>query len=135
MAGEKHHVFSARTTEEGLRLLNELRAKLGIGWDELVVDAVCAHYGLDRAVLEVPPKPVDEAKARAKAEKAEAKAKTEREAKAKSKVEAKAKKKAKAANKAPEGEILISPPPGEETQEETAPEGEILVSPPPEKTS
>jgi len=62
MAKEKQHVFSARTTEEGLRLLNELKAKLGIGWDELVIDAVCAHYGLDRGVMapakaEKPPKP------------------------------------------------------------------------------
>jgi hypothetical protein len=43
-------VFSARTTEEGLRLLNELKARLGVGWDALVIDAVCAHYGLNRAV-------------------------------------------------------------------------------------
>jgi len=51
MAKEKQYVFSARTTEEGLRALNELKAKLNIGWDELVIDAVCAHYGLDRAVM------------------------------------------------------------------------------------
>lgn len=51
MAKGKHHVFSARTTEEGLRQLNELKAKLGLSWDELVIDAVCAHYGLDRAVM------------------------------------------------------------------------------------
>jgi hypothetical protein len=31
MAKEKHHVFSARTTEEGLRLLNGLRKERGIG--------------------------------------------------------------------------------------------------------
>lgn len=54
MAKVKQYVFSARTTEEGLRLLNELRAKRGIGWDELVVDAVCAHYGLDRNVMALP---------------------------------------------------------------------------------
>ena len=57
MAKEKHHVFSARTTEEGLRRLNEVRKEKGIGWDELVVDAVCAHYGLDRGAMTVP-KPV-----------------------------------------------------------------------------
>ena len=28
-------VFSARTTEEGLRLLNSLRQERGIGWDDL----------------------------------------------------------------------------------------------------
>ena len=54
MAREKQYVFSARTTEEGLRQLGELKAKLGVGWDELVVDAVCAHYGLDRNVMAVP---------------------------------------------------------------------------------
>ena len=54
MAGEKHHVFSARTTEEGLKALNELKAKLGISWDDLVIDAVCAHYGLDRGVMALP---------------------------------------------------------------------------------
>jgi hypothetical protein len=56
MAKEKQHVFSARTTEEGLRLLNEVKARLGIGWDELVIDAVCDRYGLDRAVMAPPRK-------------------------------------------------------------------------------
>lgn len=56
MAKQKQHVFSARTTEEGLRLLNGLRKERNIGWDELVVDAVCAHYGLDRGVIALPRK-------------------------------------------------------------------------------
>ncbi len=54
MAKEKQHMFSARTTEEGLRRLNELKAKLGIGWDDLVIDAVCDYYGLDRAAMVLP---------------------------------------------------------------------------------
>ena len=54
MAKEKQHVFSARTTEEGLRRLNELKAKLGLSWDGLVIDAMCAHYGLDRGVMAIP---------------------------------------------------------------------------------
>jgi hypothetical protein len=54
MAKEKHHVFSARTTEEGLRLLNGVREERKIGWDELVVDAVCERYGLDRLVVALP---------------------------------------------------------------------------------
>ena len=37
MAKQKHHVFSARTTEEGLRTLNQLKEERGIGWDELVM--------------------------------------------------------------------------------------------------
>jgi hypothetical protein len=49
-------VFSARTTEEGLKSLNELKAKPGLGWDDLVVDAVCAHYGLDRGAMALPRK-------------------------------------------------------------------------------
>lgn len=55
MAKAKHYVFSARTTEEGLRLLNNLRKERNIGWDDLVLDAVCAHYGLDTLVM-FPPK-------------------------------------------------------------------------------
>ena len=43
----KHRVFSARTTEDGLRTLNELKAKLGVSWDGLVIDAVNAYYGVD----------------------------------------------------------------------------------------
>ncbi len=54
MAREKQHVFSARTTEEGLRLLNGLRKERSIGWDELVIDAVYDRYGLDRAALALP---------------------------------------------------------------------------------
>lgn len=54
MAKQKQHVFSARTTEEGLRRLNELKTRLGVRWDELVIDAVCAHYGLDRGVMILP---------------------------------------------------------------------------------
>ncbi len=55
MAKAKHFVFSARTTEEGLRLLNNLRKERNIGWDDLVLDAICAHYGLDTLVM-FPPK-------------------------------------------------------------------------------
>ncbi len=54
MEEEKHRVFSARTTEEGLGILNGLRKERGIGWDELVIGAVCAHYGLDRNVMAIP---------------------------------------------------------------------------------
>ena len=54
MLEKKHHVFSARTTEEGLSVLNDLRKERNVGWDELVVDAVSAHYGLDRTVMAIP---------------------------------------------------------------------------------
>lgn len=54
MAKEKQHVFSARTTEAGLERLNELRKELKVGWDELVVEAVSAHYNLDRSVMALP---------------------------------------------------------------------------------
>jgi len=70
---EKHRVFSARTTEEGLRLLNDLKARLGVSWDALIIDAVCAHYGLDRAVMAVPPKPAKEKQEKDRGRKAEAK--------------------------------------------------------------
>ena len=54
MAKAKHYVFSARTTEEGLRQLNNIRKERGVGWDELVIDAVCAHYGLDMGAMALP---------------------------------------------------------------------------------
>jgi hypothetical protein len=27
-----------------------------VGWDELVIDGMCAHYGLDKAVMSLPKK-------------------------------------------------------------------------------
>ena len=64
MAKVRHYIFSARTTEDGLKTLNGLKAKLGVGWDDLVVDAVCAHYGLDRAAMALPKqeKPMEQPK-------------------------------------------------------------------------
>jgi hypothetical protein len=56
MAKQKQHVFSARTTGGGLKALNELKASLGVSWDELVIDAVCAHYGLDKGTMALPRK-------------------------------------------------------------------------------
>jgi hypothetical protein len=69
MAKDKQHVFSARTTEEGLGLLNGIREEKKIGWDELVIDAVCAHYGLDRLVMALPKAYRPEKKAVAKGKK------------------------------------------------------------------
>ena len=40
--GDKHYVYSARTTEEGLALIN--KAKGDRGWDGFVNEAICAHY-------------------------------------------------------------------------------------------
>lgn len=77
MPKSRHFVFSARTTREGLRQLNDVKRERGVSWDELVIDAVCAHYGLDRSVLALP-----------KAEKAP---KVEVKTKAKPKTKAKAK--------------------------------------------
>jgi hypothetical protein len=51
--GEKHYVYSARTTEQGLALLSKARGEKD--WDAFVNEAVCEHYGLDMAVV-VPPK-------------------------------------------------------------------------------
>jgi hypothetical protein len=77
MPKSRHYVFSARTTREGLRQLNDIKREHGVGWDELVIDAVCAHYGLDRSALALP-------KAE-KAHKVEANAKAEPKPKAKAK--------------------------------------------------
>jgi hypothetical protein len=54
MAKGKHYVFSARTTRDGLRQLNDVKRERGLSWDDLVIDAVCAHYGLDRSALALP---------------------------------------------------------------------------------
>jgi hypothetical protein len=81
MPKSRHYVFSARTTREGLRQLNDVKRERSLSWDELVIDAVCAHYGLDRSILALP-----------KAEKAP---EVEAEAKAKPKPKAKAKAKAR----------------------------------------
>lgn len=56
MAREKQYVFSARTTEEGLKALNEVKAKVNMNWDELVIEAVSAHYNLDKAMMTLPKK-------------------------------------------------------------------------------
>jgi hypothetical protein len=56
MARAKHYGFSASTTKEGLKQLSELKAKLNIGWDELVIDGMCGHYNLDKVGLLLPKK-------------------------------------------------------------------------------
>jgi hypothetical protein len=47
MQKEKQHMFSARTTEGGLKALNELKGKLNCSWDDLVIDAVNAYHGVE----------------------------------------------------------------------------------------
>ncbi len=51
--GEKHYVYSARTTEQGLALLNKARGENV--WDAFVNEAVAGHYGLDLSVIAPPP--------------------------------------------------------------------------------
>lgn len=51
MVKGKQFVFSARTTERGLKTLNELKGKLNISWDEMVIDAVCTRYDLDKDMM------------------------------------------------------------------------------------
>jgi hypothetical protein len=68
MPKEKQHVFSARTTEGGLKTLNGLKARLGLSWDDLLIGAVNAHYGVD---VPKPPKRERPKKAGEKGKKAE----------------------------------------------------------------
>jgi len=86
MAKENQYVFSARTTEAGLKLLNELKANLKIVWDELVVEAVSGHYGLDKAVMTLPK--AERPQKQPKAGKPKAERKVKAKAKAASKPEA-----------------------------------------------
>jgi hypothetical protein len=80
---EKHYVYSSRTTKEGLALLNKTKGKMG--WDAFVNEAVCGHYNLDPATINLPPSKYlleREEKRKAKeAEKAAAKKGTKKAAK------------------------------------------------------
>jgi hypothetical protein len=50
---DKHYVYSARTTREGLELLNKARGERG--WDAFINEAVCGHYNLDPTTVIPPP--------------------------------------------------------------------------------
>jgi len=82
MAQNKHYVYSARTTEKGLALLNKTKGDMS--WDQLINDAVAAHYKLDSGIIALPPsKFLEEQKANREAKAAEkAQRKADREAKA-----------------------------------------------------
>ena len=56
IAKAKQFVFNARTTETGLKELNEVKSKMELGWDEFVIDGMCGHYKLDKAVMTLPKK-------------------------------------------------------------------------------
>jgi hypothetical protein len=87
--GEKHYVYSARTTKDGLAVLS--KAKGERGWDAFVNEAVAEHYGLDLNAIALPPsKFIEEQKAKREAKAAEkAQRKADREAKAKEKADVK----------------------------------------------
>jgi hypothetical protein len=88
MAESKHYVYSARTTEKGLALLN--KAKGEMSWDQFINTAVKAHYGLDLDLNLPPSKFLADQAAKREARAAEKAAKqAEREAQAKAKEEAK----------------------------------------------
>lgn len=82
MAQNKHYVYSARTTEKGLALLNKTKGDMS--WDQFINDAVAAHYKLDLGIIALPPsKFLEEQKANREAKAAEkAQRKADREAKA-----------------------------------------------------
>jgi hypothetical protein len=74
MPDTKHYVYSARTTRDGLAVLNKTRGDRS--WDSFVNEAVCAHYGLDTLVMSLPKvykaeKPQKEKKAASKGKHAE----------------------------------------------------------------
>jgi hypothetical protein len=75
----KQYVFSARTTEEGLRVLNAKKAELGVNWDDLIIYAVNAHYGLDILKLPKVERPKKESKPKAETRKPNKRPKAERE--------------------------------------------------------
>ena len=75
-SGSYGHIPCARTTELGLKALSELKYRLGVGWDALVIDAVCAHYELDRAAMSLPPRAKKDTEPKAGAGTREAKKRT-----------------------------------------------------------
>lgn len=97
MPKDKQYVYSSRTTEKGLKTLNDLKDRLGVTWDELVTDAVCDKYHLDRAVIAVPKDTRREEERAAKKAAAEADKKAKAEKREKDRQE-KLAKKAKAKN-------------------------------------
>lgn len=94
---QKYHVFSARTTEAGLKILNDLKKAQNVGWDDLVINAMDRTYGVTIPRIELTgPSPAERATAKAKKEEAKAAKQKEREDAKKAKAVEKAKK-AKAA--------------------------------------
>ncbi|MFA5308214.1 MAG: hypothetical protein WC370_01860 [Dehalococcoidales bacterium] len=86
---DKHYVYSARTTEQGLALLNKTKGDMS--WDAFLNNAVATHYGLDIGVIALPPsrflaerQAAKEQRAKEKAERA-AKKEAERTARAEAK--------------------------------------------------
>ena len=72
--GENHHVYSARTMEQGLTVLNKARGNRG--WDNFVNEAVAGHYGLNLGVITLPPSRfLEEQRAKREAREAEKAAK------------------------------------------------------------
>ena len=68
---KKHYVYSARTTEKGLALLNKTKGN-DKSWDQFVNDAIAAHYDLPLEVIALPPsKFLEEQKANREAKAAE----------------------------------------------------------------
>jgi hypothetical protein len=53
MPETKHYVYSARTTEKGLALLNKVKG--GMGWDRFINEAIAAHYKINLNDIMLPP--------------------------------------------------------------------------------
>jgi sRNA-binding protein len=72
MPSDKHYVYSARTTEKGLALLNKTKGDRS--WDSFINEAVSDHYKLDLNVIALPPSEFIANREKAKAQKAADKA-------------------------------------------------------------
>lgn len=68
---EKHYVYSARTTEKGLAIINKAKGKRS--WDSFVNEAVAEHYKLNLKTLTLVSPHLAEREAKRKAKEAEAK--------------------------------------------------------------
>ena len=75
MARKKSYKISANLGEAGLRKVNELKAKAGLGWDAFILAAIAEKYGVPLEELLAPrrePRPKNEKLPKVKVKQAKA---------------------------------------------------------------
>lgn len=119
----KYFVYSARTTEAGLALLNKTKDELNLGWDKFISQAVAEKYGLniEDIALPVSDAMAERAKQKAIKDKEKAEKKAANATKKAEKLATKAKEAADKAEKAAADALAVTPKEEEPPAEEPAP--------------